>query len=160
MGFDLMHEANIDPHSLRKQVDAGRRPKVSPQAAAAAAAAARGAKHAYLLAVQNEQITVHDVVLAALSAEGRPLRRIKLKQLLLAHKDFSEQRAYRLLTALAESLELQDFGEVVRSADIGWLIDARTGGKRLMAWQDLLSSREVTCPGFPFASAFTTTNGV
>lgn len=131
--------------------------KMSPLSAVRNADPARARAHLdearlqrsrHLIAITEGDLTALDVVGAACAEEGKPLRRISLRQLLLAQPRVGEQRARRHLSVVAAILGTnEDLG----TKSIAWLIDPRSGGRRLLAWLDAQQPRHELWPGFPFA---------
>lgn len=111
---------------------------------------ARHARARALLEVTMGQRTILDVIVEAQSVHGVPLRQIRLKQLVLAQPGVGRQRAESFLSAFSAVLE--ERGEV-GGRTVGWLIDARAGGRRLLSWLDAATKEPTPWPGFPFAPA-------
>lgn len=119
------------------------------ESARAALSQARLMRAEYLIALAEGLITVQDVIDAALNDDGRPLRRISLRQLLLSQPGWGERRTTRLLSVLAGRM-----GSTDRPKDmtIAWLLDPRCGGRRYLAWLDVQQAKNsAPWPGFPFA---------
>lgn len=111
---------------------------------------ASGVRAEHLLAITEGTLTVLDVIEAACTGPGRPLRRIGLRQLCLAQQGWGIRRTDALLSTLAE--RAGDEG-ALRDLDIAWLIDPRYYGRRFLLWADLLRPRRTAppWPGFPYA---------
>lgn len=113
-----------------------------------ALARARLLRGEYLVALASDLITAHDVVQAAMTDEGKPLRRISLRQLHLSSPGWGERRTKRLLSALSERLGAS---EKTQDMTIAWLIDPRSGGRRYLAWLDAQQPKaHAPWPGFPY----------
>lgn len=108
---------------------------------------ARSMRARHLLRVTLGEQKVLDLMEAARSADGVPLRQIKLRQLVLAQPGVGHQKAGAFLSAVAAILEERaDIG----SQTVGWLIDPRAGGRRLLCWLDASARHDTPWPGFPF----------
>lgn len=110
----------------------------------------------HLLAVAEGTLNVEDVIEAACSESGRPLRRIGLRQLYLSQPGWGTARVNALLGALAKRTAHEGH---LRELDIAWLIDPRQYGRRYLTLIDLRSSRRsAPWSGFPFTPAPLCTN--
>ncbi|WP_251153774.1 hypothetical protein [Cellulosimicrobium sp. Marseille-Q4280] len=120
-----------------------------PATAAAARRSANRRRAEYLSSVTTGLLSVHDVVAAAAAPDGAPLLRISLRQLLGAQPDWGKSRTEaamtRLITVLGET-------RTDRDQTIGWLVDPRVRGARLLAFADATQTGHgPPWPGFPFA---------
>jgi hypothetical protein len=105
----------------------------------------------HLLAVAEGTLSVEDVIEAACSEAGRPLRRIGLRQLYLAQPGWGAARVEALLGALAKRTAHEGH---LRELDISWLIDPRQYGRRYLTLIDLRCTRRgAPWNGFPFTPA-------
>ena len=91
--------------------------------------------------------TIPDLVRQAPSEEGRPLRRITLRQLLLTQESWGRARADRVLSLTTSLLGHEPTSRLT----VAWLIDARAGRRRVHALTDALTERAVPWIGFPYA---------
>ena len=92
---------------------------------------------------------MHDVVTAAGQADGAPLLRISLRQLLGSQPDWGKSKTE---TAMARMLTLLGEAGARRDQTIAWLVDPRVRGTRLIAFADATAGRTgPPWPGFPFA---------
>lgn len=117
-----------------------------------AAVAANRQRAAALIAVSDPAaaMSVTGVISAACIPSGRPLRRITLRQLLLAQQGWSSDRVGKTLERTVASLEIESID--LRRLTIAWLLDPRAGGTRFMAFCDALHHRTAgPWDGFPFA---------
>lgn len=121
----------------------------SPANARAGLSSARRTRSEYLVAVAVGVIGINDVIMAACQADGIPLRTLRLRDLLMARPRTGAATADAHLrhTALALGMSEGSIG----GATIGWLIDTRAGGRRLLAWLDGFAERKPPWPGFPSA---------
>lgn len=110
-------------------------PAPSIDKARAALNTARRQRAEYLVAITDGLVTVLDVIEAAAADSGRALRRISLRQLLLSQPGWGERRTNRILSALAARMGANDDP---KDMTIAWLIDPRSGGRRFLAWLDVL----------------------
>lgn len=115
-----------------------------------ALATARRRRAEQLVALAEGRVTPLEVVHAAATEAGRPLRRISLKQLHLTQHGWGERRTSRLLVGLAARLGLHP--DQVADKQISWLIDPRAGGRRYLAWLDVQHPKASgPWTGFPYA---------
>lgn len=112
------------------------------------AAKARLLRAEWLLMVRDGLMTPADLIWEAATAEGRPLRKLRLTQVLAAQPSYSRDRAKRTVARLHDVLELST--EKSAKVTVGWLIDHRAGGRRVLAWLDQTTPRRAPWPGFPF----------
>lgn len=115
-----------------------------------ARAKARFVRAARLYSLANGSTTVVETIAAATDDAGRPLLRLTLRQLLLAQKGWGEQRTAHVI---GRTLSVIGAPETpTRKLTVAWLIDPRSGGRRIMAFCDALSAKDgPPWPGFPFA---------
>lgn len=103
---------------------------------------------AALLRLTQGTATLKEIIEEACTEHGRPLLRIGLRQLLIAQPRVGAKRADELLARTFAALEM----EAPARPTLGWLLDARAGGRRFVAFCDVLVRRfEAPWPGFPFA---------
>jgi len=121
-------------------------PDMSPQRAALTVARLDRAEH--LVAITLGYLSPYDVIVLACRPERRALRRISLRELLLAQPGVGERRADAFLDLVASLLELPVPFD--RKRRIQWLIDPRAGGRRLRAWVDASRPKTPPSPAFPF----------
>ncbi|WIB65455.1 hypothetical protein [Curtobacterium sp. MCBD17_040] len=113
-----------------------------------ARAAARHLRATALMHVATGRASVHDVIRLACKPNGKPLLRITLKQLLLAQPGVGDETVARITRHV---LHLTGSDVAPRKFTIAWLLDARAGGRRFMAFCDALGNNSATpWPGFPF----------
>ena len=116
-----------------------------------AALAANRQRAAALLAILDAEspIGVTGVICAACTTSGRPLRRITLRQLLLAQPGWGSDRARKVLEQMTDTLGVENVD--LRRLTIAWLLDPRAGGTRFMAFCDALRPRAAgSWTGYPF----------
>lgn len=99
----------------------------------------------WLYSVQVGVLTVPDLIQAATSESGRPLRRITLNQLLEA-QGWGRARNQRALDHIRNLLGTTSD----RRLNVAWLVDARADGRRLQVWADALKERVPPWTGFPY----------
>jgi hypothetical protein len=101
----------------------------------------------YLVALAEGLLTINDVIDAASTAEGIPLRRISLRQLLTTQPGWGERRAAKVLSVVCSNMDVSD---VKGDLTIGWLIDPRAGYRRWLSWLDAHQAKiEGPWAGFP-----------
>lgn len=98
----------------------------------------------------DHPVTMRDLLVEACTPAGRPLGRIRLTRLLQAGTGCSRLSAGRMINQL-----LATIGGTIndqRDLTVRWLLDPRSGGRRIIALADVLHMRDgVPWPGFPFA---------
>lgn len=121
--------------------------------AASARRAANRRRSEFLASVALGYLSVHDVVASACTADGGPLLRVSLTQLLGAQPHWGRSRVrgavQRLLTLLGEP------DTDPATLNVAWLVDPRVKGARLIAFADATSPAGPTqpWPGFPMSPA-------
>jgi hypothetical protein len=95
----------------------------------------------WLTAIHRRDVTIVDTVNYATTPDGRPLRKIKLRELLASQPRCSETRAERLLGVLRDRLYLTPTFDL-RLMTIGWLLDNRTRGRRFDCFLDVLGPED------------------
>lgn len=100
----------------------------------------------WLFSIHVGVLSVPDLIQAATSESGRPLRRVTLSQLLEA-QGWGRARIERALDHIRSQLGIASD----RRLNVAWLIDARADGRRLHVWADALQKRVAPWTGFPFA---------
>lgn len=118
------------------------------ESARAALDDARTLRARHLHAVTIGAARAVDVITAAQSSAGVPLRQIKLRQLVLAQPSVGKKKADAFLSAVAGTLEAP---VGIDDKTIGWLIDSRAGGRRILSWLDAATTSATPWPGFPFS---------
>lgn len=108
-----------------------------------------------LLRVRNGDMTPLDVLDAAATEVGRPLMKLSIYQLLIAQEGWGDKKAKEAIRRLFEVLEMKPSDPT--SLKVGWVLDPRSGGRRFLAWVDVIEirSRKIQPPwtGFPFTPA-------
>lgn len=115
-----------------------------------ARARARRYRASALLAIadDNNRTTVNDILRHACTEKGRPLLRLTLKQLLLAQPGVGDETVTRILN---HTVRVVGVASPPRRLTVAWLLDARAGGRRFMAFCDALADNsKQPWPGFPF----------
>ena len=111
---------------------------------------ARRFRAGHLMAVLEGLLEPLDVIDAAHEPTGTALRKIRLKDLILAPEKTPVRTWPLIRSRMLATLELE---VPDRSLTIGWVIDPRAGGRRLYALKDALQPRsDVAWPGFPWAA--------
>lgn len=121
----------------------------SLEVANSARAAARHLRASALVHIAEGRRTVHDIIQLAATENGRPLLRITVNQLLLAQPGVGDESVRRVLNHITNVTGAADVP--IRRITVAWLLDARAGGRRFMAFCDALGDNTQTpWPGFPF----------
>lgn len=111
----------------------------------------------YLLSITIGDITPLDLIRQAARPDGRPLLTIPLKKILSAQQGWGAKKAENALTEICAVLreDLKTDRKNGHKLTVGWLLDPRSGGRRLMAWVDVVEVRPrgnmPPWSGFPFA---------
>ncbi len=120
---------------------------------AAARTHAKEVRAEWVLRIHREQATVQEAVAFATTREGRPLLALGLTRLLAAQKSWSRAQADRAIVHVHDTLNIPLPPVRDRSRlTVKWLIDGRTGGRRLLAVADFQTSAGKPYTGFPFAA--------
>ena len=113
-------------------------------------AAARRRRAEWTVGVANGMLTPLDVIVAAESNRADPLRRVRLRQLLMAQAGWGEIKADAGLRRLVEvsGANVAD----VKKLTVGWLVHPHSRRRRLMCWLDVFEVTRDQPPweGFPF----------
>lgn len=127
----------------------------APSDVGTARASANRIRAEHLVLVNRKLLTVHDVVAAVAQPGHKPLLRIGLDQLLRAQEGWGQARSHAALTRLVTFCGVAATPTRFRDLDIGWLVDPRAAGQRLVAWLDVLRDerRAAPWPGFPYTAA-------
>ena len=112
-------------------------------------ATARRVRAEYLVSVSEGLITPLDVIEQAATREGRALRKVSLRQLMLSVPGWGPSRVNRLLSVLGARISST---EHVGDKTIAWLIDPRSGGRRFLSYLDVNQTKVSPWPGFPFTN--------
>ena len=120
---------------------------------AAARTHAKEVRAEWVLQIHREEATVQDAVAFATTRDGRPLLALGLTRLLAAQKGWPRSQADRAITHIHDTLNipLPTLRERSRLT-VKWLIDGRTGGRRLLALADFQTNTSKPYTGFPFAA--------
>ena len=114
----------------------------------AARAAAQEIRSEWLTAVTIGVLTIHDLVEHAATPSGKALRRVTLRRLLLASPDFTIKQTDHILQHVNDVLGLAG-DDRKKPRTIQWLLDDRTGGRRVITWTDATAARELPWLGWP-----------
>lgn len=109
---------------------------------------ARGHRSDVLTDVAAGHVTVHEVVRRATLVTGKPLLRIHLVALLRAAPGKTPEEVDRSLRRLLETLDLT--APAPKDLTVQWLVNFKSGGRRLAAWLDATQPSGPPWPGFPF----------
>ena len=110
----------------------------------------------WLTSVHEGFMPVTDLIAYAATEDGAPLRRVRLRELLLSQERWGESRTETVLASLRAVLNLGD-DLPLRRITVGWLLDNRTSGQRFDAFLDVLGAatgagRSTPWTGFPFTT--------
>lgn len=90
----------------------------------------------WLMMVTTGMILATDLFDEAVNEESRPLRRLRVNQVLAAQDGWTIQRANRVLTRMAQTVKMPSPASKVT---VGWLTDARSRGRRLRALDEFMA---------------------
>lgn len=126
-------------------------PNYSREELAAARLDADATRAEWLIGITSDVLTVADLIEQARLDEGKPLRAITLRQLLLAQPRWGRLRVRSTLAKLREASG-SDLPE--KNLTVGWLIDSRYEHRNMLAWIDAMQKEDFTpWAGFPFSPA-------
>lgn len=109
---------------------------------------ARRYRAEWQLGLTAEDVTPLDLFAHAASEEGKPLRRLTLRQVLLALPGYGPIRTQTVLDALAVRVGVPT-GPSTHDLTVAWLLDPRAGGKRFLCWLDATREKMTPWTGFP-----------
>ncbi|MGP5015105.1 hypothetical protein ACTXJX_14980 [Glutamicibacter ardleyensis] len=102
----------------------------------------------WLLLVASEEASLSEVIEEACTEDGASLRKIRLVSLLTSQPRWGEKKALQVLNLMISVLKVK---AEPKEITIGWLVDSRSGGRRLQAWTDALQPKAPAWRGFPFS---------
>ncbi|GAA3635178.1 hypothetical protein GCM10022236_42230 [Microlunatus ginsengisoli] len=140
--------SRLQPASPHRGSDNLRRAPSSEQLTAAADRAREG-RARFLLAVLDGSQSLAEVPWTACAGDDRRLLRVRLRQLVTTAPLWDARRSNAALGHVA-MLAGAAFAEV-RDAQLAWLVDPRSSGRRILAWLDAFRPRSRPWHGFPFA---------
>jgi len=105
----------------------------------AALAAARRYRAEWLLSMNAGLLGIADLVEAARTEQGRPLRRLTVYELFRTSPDWSKRKADLALETLRR-LAAVPADLPSRKLTVGWLVDPRSDGRRVSILADVLLS--------------------
>lgn len=95
---------------------------------------------------------LEDLLAEAATDEGFPLRRLRLHTVLAAMPEFGDTTARRVVDKLVDTLPgvgRRSYGDIT----VGWVMDGRSGGRRLLVLLDVLRDRNAAVSwGSPFGA--------
>ena len=100
--------------------------------------AARVMRGEWIQLLASGSVSVADLLVTAAGADGAPLRRLRLVQVLAAQEDWSMERAQSVVSMTVRGA--QSRSEPKRPVTVGWLIDPRSGGRRLRSFAEAMAS--------------------
>ena len=110
-------------------------------------ARARLLRAEWLIGIAQGALTPLDCLVFATTAQGRPLRRISLFQLITAQPGVGPATAKVVLDQIRALLRCTTQNPTMT---VGWLLDNRTSGRRLLAFTTALAGRNLApWPGWP-----------
>lgn len=117
-----------------------------------ALADARRQRAEWLIAVAEGTVPLDDFIRHAATEEGRPLLRVKLRQLLMAQPGWGEVKTRALIDHVLAITGAAGMSHT--KVTLAWLLDSRAGGKRFLAFLDAITPKAAPPhPGFPFAAS-------
>lgn len=127
------------------------RPRPTLDTANAARTSARRYRAEWLIALTEGLINPFELFEQAATEEGKPLRKLSLRQVLLSQPGWGKSKTYPRLEMLRDTLKASNAEKLT----VGWLIDPRSGGRRFLTFLDIFTATktEPPWPGFPFAPA-------
>lgn len=111
--------------------------------------AAVAARSRWLVDVMEGRERAVDAPWTVCAAGHRPLLKLRLVQLMATAPRWDAGRTNAAVGHVAAILGLPA-GDV-RAADLAWLADPRSAGRRILAWLDAFRPRSLPWPGFPYA---------
>ncbi|MBC9927337.1 hypothetical protein [Leucobacter sp. cx-169] len=112
----------------------------------AARAVANRTRGDWLISLSEGLASVADLIAYAAGPDGAPLRAITIRRLMATQHGWGERRRKQLVRELA--LVCPTSMSASRLS-VGWLIDSRACGRRLVAFSNLIKPHGPPWPGFP-----------
>lgn len=109
---------------------------------------ARRLQAEWLHLVSIGELPPMEVIEEACTEDGATLRKLRLHSLLISQPRWGEKKVLQSLELMISVLKVKVDPKAIT---IGWLVDSRSGGRRVQAFVDALQPREPIWPGFPFA---------
>lgn len=102
----------------------------------------------YLALISGGLLSPADVIWWAAQPGKKPLRALTVKRIISAIPGNGEQTVRRFVRELAQ---ICGTTSAPSRLTVGWLLDRRAGGRRLIAFACLIKPHGVPWPGFPHA---------
>ena len=127
------------------------RPSPTLETANIARASARRYRAEWLISITEGLVNPFELIEQAATDLGRPLRKLSLRQVLLAQPGWGKVMTAPRLEMLRNTLKASSDERLT----VGWLIDFRAGGRRYLTFLDVFTATKTQSPwpGFPFADA-------
>lgn len=123
----------------------------TPENAQIAAARARRYRAEWLLAVAEGFTSPLDLVSHAATNQGRPLRRIRLSELVGTQPGWGAGRVRKTMGGLLHQLAVHGQSQSPTTRlTVGWILDPRSNGRRFDSLIHALTPRQTPWTGFPF----------
>jgi hypothetical protein len=116
-----------------------------------AAREARHVKQRWFADIIAGDKTFYDMIEAACATDssGRPLHKLKIHLVLAAEPDCSAHRARAIVRKIVALLDMPPDTDI-EALKIAWLIDSRSGGRRIAAYLDVTTPLRMP-EGFPWS---------
>lgn len=121
-----------------------------PDPLALSRAKSRQARTGWRHALLDGMVGVDELLAAAATVEGKPLRRLGLREVLASRPGCSQVQANRILARLRMFLNVSAEELPTKAMTVAWLLDGRAAG-RSEAWAMALAGATTVYEGFPFA---------
>lgn len=115
---------------------------------------ARTMRSEWLVSIAHELVTVDELITHAATADGAPLLKLQLRQILSAQPTVGLTTADNIIATMCRFVGL-DAALVGTKQTVAWLLDPRCQGTRWLAWCDTRYTKNATSPwpGFPLTTA-------
>ncbi|MPN44724.1 hypothetical protein SDC9_192289 [bioreactor metagenome] len=102
------------------------------------------------LALVQGLVSVEQVIAAAATEDGKPLRRLTLREVLASRPGCGDVQANRVVARLRVLLGVKPDELPAKRMTVAWLLDGRASG-RAEAWACAVGDPTTVYAGFPFA---------
>lgn len=114
-----------------------------------------------LLDISEGRLSAWEAIMSVVLDDRQSLRRLRLDQILVTQEGIGEDRARRVISQILTVLDVPTGSTPVKAVTIGYILDSRAAGRRILATLEAFISYGVigdaedltVWPGFPYAPA-------
>lgn len=115
-------------------------PPTDPKVALQASVEAHAVRADWLIGLHNGHLELDDLLTFACTDEGRPLRRLRVAQVLASQPEWTMGKA---AAAVERIRRTAPYRGKAKDVTVGWLIDGRSDGRRIAALSESLVTRQL-----------------